>query len=85
MVASGPYRLVRNPMISGVALMLIGQALFWGSWETAIWAAVFIVINHVYFVVLEEPGLESRFGDDYRVYKENVPRWIPRIRPWSGD
>lgn len=85
MVASGPYRFVRNPMISGVALMLIGETLLWGSSATAIWAAVFIAINHVYFVVLEEPGLESRFGDDYRVYKENVPRWIPRIRPWPGE
>jgi protein-S-isoprenylcysteine O-methyltransferase Ste14 len=85
MVASGPYRFVRNPMISGVALMLIGEALFWGSSATAIWAAAFIAINHLYFVVLEEPGLESRFGDDYRVYRENVPRWFPRIRPWSGE
>ncbi len=84
LVAAGPYRVVRNPMISGVALMLAGQAVFQGSWVLAIWASVFIVINHVYFVLSEEPGLESRFGEDYRVYRENVPRWIPRIRPWSG-
>jgi protein-S-isoprenylcysteine O-methyltransferase Ste14 len=31
----------------------------------------------------EEPGLEKRFGDDYRRYKANVPRWIPRLRPWE--
>jgi protein-S-isoprenylcysteine O-methyltransferase Ste14 len=31
LVAIGPYRAVRNPMISGVALMLAGQALWWGS------------------------------------------------------
>lgn len=81
LVAVGPYRLVRNPMISGVALMLIGQTLFWGSWAIALWTSAFILINHVYFVLLEEPGLESRFGEDYRVYKEQVPRWIPQIRP----
>jgi protein-S-isoprenylcysteine O-methyltransferase Ste14 len=69
-------------MISGVALMLIGQTLFWGSWAIALWALAFIVINHIYFVLLEEPGLESRFGEDYRVYKEQVPRWIPRIGAW---
>ena len=27
---------------------------------------------------------ERRFGDDYRAYKRNVPRWVPRRRPWDG-
>jgi protein-S-isoprenylcysteine O-methyltransferase Ste14 len=84
LVASGPYRFVRNPMISGVALLLIGQALFWGSWRVGLWACVFICINHIYFVLSEEPGLEKRFGENYRLYKANVPRWIPRLKPWSG-
>jgi protein-S-isoprenylcysteine O-methyltransferase Ste14 len=80
MVAVGPYGLVRNPMISGVALMLTGEALFWGSWATAIWACTFVLINHIYFVLSEEPGLERRFGEPYRIYKRNVPRWFPRIK-----
>jgi protein-S-isoprenylcysteine O-methyltransferase Ste14 len=84
LVAVGPYRLVRNPMISGVALLLIGQALFWGSWRVGLWACIFICLNHIYFVFSEEPGLENRFGESYRLYKANVPRWIPRLRPWSG-
>lgn len=81
LVAVGPYRFVRNPMISSVALLLIGQALFWVSWSVGIWAGIFICINHVYFILLEEPGLEKRFGESYRVYKTNVPRWVPRLRP----
>ncbi len=85
LVAVGPYRLVRNPMITGVALMLMGEALFRGSWVLGLWACSFVLINHIYFVLLEEPGLESRFGDKYRLYKANVPRWIPRLRPWSGQ
>jgi protein-S-isoprenylcysteine O-methyltransferase Ste14 len=84
LVAVGPYRFVRNPMISGVALMLMGQTLLWGSWMMGIWACIFISINHIYFVLSEEPGLESRFGENYRLYKANVPRWVPRIRPWPG-
>ncbi len=85
LVAVGPYRFVRNPMISGVALLLIGQALLRGSWILAIWASLFIGINHTYFVLSEEPGLEARFGEPYRLYKANVPRWVPRLRPWSGS
>jgi protein-S-isoprenylcysteine O-methyltransferase Ste14 len=84
LVAVGPYRYVRNPMISGVATMLISQALIWGPSVIGVWAAVFMVINHVYFVLGEEPGLERRFGASYLAYKAKVPRWIPRWKPWEG-
>ena len=82
LVVYGPYQHVRNPMIISVAMMLTGQSLFWGSWVIGAWAGIFILINHMYFVLSEEPGLEKRFGEDYINYKENVPRWIPRLRPW---
>jgi protein-S-isoprenylcysteine O-methyltransferase Ste14 len=84
LVAVGPYRFVRSPMISGVTLMLVGQALLWGSGLVGLWTCFFVGLNHIYFVLSEEPGLERRFGEDYRVYKANVPRWIPRLRPWPG-
>jgi len=85
LVIIGPYRFVRNPMISGVALLLVGQILLWPSKSVAVWALVFITINHIYFVFSEEPGLEKRFGEQFRKYKANVPRWLPRLRPWTGD
>jgi protein-S-isoprenylcysteine O-methyltransferase Ste14 len=85
LVAVGPYRFMRNPMISGVALLLIGQALLRGSWAIGIWAGVFVLINHIYFVLLEEPGLEQRFGEPYRVYKAKVPRWIPRLKSGASE
>lgn len=83
LVAVGPYRHVRNPMISGVALMLAGQALFWRTGVLALWLGAFFLINHTYFLLSEEPGLERRFGPGYREYRANVPRWLPRIRPWT--
>jgi protein-S-isoprenylcysteine O-methyltransferase Ste14 len=84
LVAAGPYRHVRNPMISGVGLILLGEALIWGSKTVGAWLAAFLLINHACFLLLEEPGLEQRFGEAYRVYKAHVPRWIPRTRPWTG-
>ena len=77
LVLAGPYRYVRNPMIGAVALMLFGQALIWGSLIIGLWMIVFVGINHLYFIYMEEPGLERRFGDNYRDYKARVPRWIP--------
>jgi protein-S-isoprenylcysteine O-methyltransferase Ste14 len=83
LVAVGPYRYVRNPMIGGVALLLAGQTLWVGSWKLAVWLAAFVVINHVYFLLVEEPGLVARFGQSYREYAAHVPRWIPRRTPWG--
>ncbi len=81
LVAVGPYRYVRNPMICGVVTMLVGETLFLGSRVIAIWAATFIAINQIYFMLLEEPGLERRFGAAYLEYKAAVPRWIPTGTP----
>lgn len=80
LVAAGPYRLVRNPMITGVALVLAGQALVRGSLFGAAWAVGFILINHFYFIHIEEPGLRRRFGDSYGAYAARVPRWLPHRR-----
>jgi protein-S-isoprenylcysteine O-methyltransferase Ste14 len=80
LVAIGPYRLVRNPMITGVALMLAGESLFFRSWHLAAWTALFVMLNHGYFLALEEPGLRRRFGEPYRRYAAAVPRWLPRFR-----
>lgn len=82
LVVRGPYRHVRNPMISGVVLLLAGQALWIGSWKLAVWMTLVAVINHFYFLGVEEPGLDARFGQAYRDYAAYVPRWIPRRTPW---
>ena len=70
---------MRNPMISAVLTMLAGEALHLGSRVLAAWATVFLLFNHAYFLLSEEPGLERRFGDEYRRYKAAVPRWLPRF------
>jgi protein-S-isoprenylcysteine O-methyltransferase Ste14 len=83
LVITGPYSRVRNPMITAVFAVLLGEAALFGSPALLIWCALFLGINWVYFVLYEEPGLERRFGDDYRTYRRNVPRWIPRRTPWT--
>ena len=65
-------------MISGVAAVLSGQVLLTGSRILALWLVIFVAINQAYFLLVEEPGLERRFGESYREYKARVPRWIPR-------
>jgi protein-S-isoprenylcysteine O-methyltransferase Ste14 len=83
LVIDGPYRYVRNPMITAVLTILLGEALTLGNPWIAVEAAVVFTINAVYFPVSEEPGLRQRFGAEYDEYARNVPRWIPRLRPWD--
>lgn len=82
LVVEGPYSRVRNPMITAVLAVLVGEAVLFGSSGLLVWCAAFLAINWVYFVLHEEPALERRFGDEYRAYRLSVPRWIPRRTPW---
>jgi len=84
LVIRGPYRFVRNPMISGVIFVLAGEALILLSPPHGMWAASFVVINLIYIPLLEEPMMAARFGDDYREYCRHVGRILPRLRAWSG-
>jgi protein-S-isoprenylcysteine O-methyltransferase Ste14 len=70
-------------MITGVLFMLAAEATYFRSAGVAGWLATFFAGNAVYFPLVEERALEDRFGDDYHRYRENVPRWIPRLSPWD--
>jgi protein-S-isoprenylcysteine O-methyltransferase Ste14 len=78
LVIRGPYRYVRNPMITGVVSVLLGEAALFGSAAVLTWAAIVFAINAVYFPLIEEPDLRSRFGADYDAYAARTPRWLPR-------
>ena len=71
-------------MIAGVLAMLVGEAVALGSLLILAWALVFWVGKHVWFVASEEPALWRRFGEAYRRYRDEVPRWLPRRTPWAG-
>jgi protein-S-isoprenylcysteine O-methyltransferase Ste14 len=83
LVINGPYRYVRNPMISGVLFVLFGEALVLLSRPYLSWALTFLVANLIYIPLLEEPQLKRRFGAAYAQYCDHVPRLIPRLRPWT--
>ena len=82
LVVRGPYRHVRNPMISGVLSILLGEAILLRSVPLLVWFVIFFALNALTMPLIEEPLLESRFGSDYVIYKRNVPHWIPRLKPW---
>jgi protein-S-isoprenylcysteine O-methyltransferase Ste14 len=83
LVVRGPYQYVRNPMISGVLFVIAGEAAILLSVPHAAWALFFLIVNIVYIRYVEEPKLAKRFGPGYEIYRQSVPRFIPRLRPWQ--
>lgn len=79
LVIAGPYRYVRNPMLSGVFMILLAEAFYFQSFAITLWFLIFIAANLIYFPLSEEPGLRKRFGQEYEEYCRNVPRFIPRL------
>ena len=78
-VPHGPYRLVRNPMYIGGILMLLGLGCYLESIAMVLYAGLVFLLIHTFVVLVEEPGLRKRFGENYVAYCHAVPRWIPSI------
>ncbi len=80
LVATGPYRYVRNPMYLAVLLIIAAEALAF-SLALLAYGALLWVAFHGFVLSYEERALAARFGSGYQEYKRRVPRWIPRLRP----
>ena len=78
-VVTGPYRFVRNPMLLGNFVVLLGESVLFESEGILVYALAFFIICHLILVRIEEPSLKRCFGGEYEAYLRHVPRWIPRF------
>jgi protein-S-isoprenylcysteine O-methyltransferase Ste14 len=85
LVVGGIYRHVRNPMYLAVGSAIAGQALLLGQTELLGYLLAFAALCLGFVHLYEEPTLRRQFGAEYDAYRRSVPRWIPRLRPWSAD
>jgi len=84
-VATGPYRWVRNPMYVGAAAVILGAGLALSSPSVVLLAVAFVLVMHLFVVILEEPTLADRFGDAYEEYRSSVHRWLIRKPSPAGQ
>lgn len=84
LVVTGLYRRVRNPIYAGLVAIIIGEALILGDERLLVYAAILWLFFHVWVLVIEEPGLDSSFGEEFATFKANVLRWVPRLIPLPG-
>jgi protein-S-isoprenylcysteine O-methyltransferase Ste14 len=83
LVVTGFYRYMRNPMYIGVLTIISGDALILADpWLFAYAVAVWLLFQS-FVLVYEEPTLRRRYGNEYDTFCAHVPRWIPRLTPWT--
>jgi len=73
---TGIYRISRNPMYVGLALIYLGIACLAGNWWNIILFPILILIMQQYVIRSEEKYLELEFGAGYLEYKRTVRRWL---------
>ncbi|MEO8353981.1 MAG: isoprenylcysteine carboxylmethyltransferase family protein [Chthoniobacteraceae bacterium] len=84
LVTSGPFAYVRNPIYLASVILGLGMVLLIGDpFLFALYLAVFAFL-YGFIVPAEERFLRNKFGDSYDAYCRNVPRILPRSKPWPG-
>lgn len=75
LVKSGPYRYSRNPQVAGWGIALFGIAIAGWSVKALVLLGVFFFVHRLYFSI-EERHLEKIFGEEYRRYRIETPRFL---------
>jgi protein-S-isoprenylcysteine O-methyltransferase Ste14 len=80
LATTGPYTRLRHPQYAGFVLIMIGFLLQWPTLATLIMFPILLVIYRR-LAIREEREIETRFGEPWRLYAAQTPRFIPRFGP----
>jgi methanethiol S-methyltransferase len=80
----GPYARIRHPQYVGFFLIMTGFLLQWPTLLTLIMYPILVWV-YARLAIAEERDSLKRFGENYRRYMAQVPRFIPRRRRRSAD
>jgi len=78
-ITTGPYRLVRHPIYSGLALLATGEALAFGNWAALLIVLCGIVPSFAWRARAEETLLIRTFGESYVLYRKQTRMIIPHV------
>ena len=74
LMTDGPYRINRNPMLTGTLLYLVGFVVLLCTWQAALVWLLFLAIMMVQ-VISEERRLHRDFGQEYDTYRRHTRRF----------
>ena len=78
-VVSGPFSVTRHPSYWAHTFILLGTFLISGIISVGVIVIIDLLIAYFITIELEEKELVQRFGDDYKEYKKQVPKFFPRF------
>lgn len=78
LIQSGPYRVVRHPLYSGIILAAIGLAICVTTWSSLLGAAL-LLICFERRAHKEDALLATEFGAEFEAYRQRTGRLIPRM------
>ena len=76
LVKDGPYAIIRHPQYLGGILFTISITLWTQVWLSLVLSIIIIILTYQW-TYSEDKNLIEKFGEDYKRYKENVPRLNP--------
>ena len=79
LVATGPFRFVRNPIFSAMTAAVLGLALLVPNAASLLAVVSLIVALEIQVRLVEEPYLMRQHGDSYRSYAAGTGRFLPGI------
>jgi len=79
LITTGPYRLVRHPIYLGLALLVVGEAIAFGSWPALLIALSAVVPTLAWRARAEEKLLSRTFGEPYEVYRQRTKMIVPYL------
>jgi protein-S-isoprenylcysteine O-methyltransferase Ste14 len=87
LIISGPFAYVRNPLYVGNILMYFGLGIMSFALfpYLQIIAIAFFILQYHLIIGEEESFLEKKFGEQYKRFVENVPRFFPRLTPYKDE
>jgi len=84
LVRKGPYAYVRNPLYIANIIIATGLSILSESFWFVPFSTLYFFLVYHFVVLYEENRLLKRWGDEYQAYKDEVPRWIPRLKILYG-
>jgi protein-S-isoprenylcysteine O-methyltransferase Ste14 len=80
LITTGPYAYSRNPMHTGLFLIMFASGIYFGSLlSVLVFTPIYILMDTLIFKYIEEPELEKRLGEKYVEYKKRTPMFFPRV------
>jgi hypothetical protein len=81
---TGMYSMVRHPLYVGNFIMWLGISLFFHLWWFTLLIGLIFWVYYEKIMYAEEEFLKKKFGDQFLIWAEKTPAFIPDFSLWQA-